>query len=160
MKSWFICTVKYSKTDEKGNRKKITEPYLVDAVSFSEAEARIYQELGSVIKDDFQVSDINKSSFEEVFHYDDSENWYKCKVTYHVTDEDTEKEKKVIKYMLVSASNAKTAYERIEENLKDMLIPYQIPSIVESTFAEVFVYESDKDRIPDNLIPLSSLNGQ
>lgn len=160
MKNWFICTVKYHKEDEKGNRKKMSDLYIVDALSFTEAETRIYQELQSIIKGDFQVSDINRSNFEDVFHYDDAETWYKCKVTYITVDEEAGKEKKVNKYMLVSAHNVKQAYERLEESLSTMIVPFQIPSIVESSYVEVFVYESDAERsvIPPNLIPLN--NGQ
>ncbi len=144
MKSWFSCTVKYHKEDDKGNRRKITEPYLVDAVSFSEAEARIYHELGSIIKGEFTVSDINRSNFEEVFHFDDSDTWFKCKVSYTMVDEESEKEKKVTKYMLVSAPNVREAYQRIEEALKDLLVPFTIPMITESAYVEVFVYDSDR----------------
>ncbi len=153
MKTWFKCTVKYHKEDDKGNRKKITEPYLIDAVSFSEAEARIYQELESVIKGDFHISDISKSNFEDVFHYDDADTWFKCKVTYTDIDHESQKEKKVTKFMLVSAHDVKQAYERIQDSLSTMIVPFEIPSILESPFVEVFVYE--KDDIPDNLTPLS-----
>ena len=161
MKSWFVCTVKYTKEDDKGNRKKITEPYLVDAVSFSEAEARIYQELESIIQGDFYVNDISKSNFEDVFHYDDADVWYKCKVTYTDVDHESQKEKKITKYMLVSAHDVKQAYERMQESLNTMIVPFEIPSIVESSFVEVFVYDSEVNQeIPDNLTPVANLNSQ
>lgn len=160
MKNWFVCTVKYHKEDDKGNRKKITEPYLVDALSFSEAEARIYKELESIIKGDFLVNDISKSNFEDVFHFDDADTWYKCKVTYTDIEHESQKEKKVSKYMLVSAHHVKEAFERIEESLSTMLVPFEIPSIIESPFVEVFVYESEEasSSIPSNFVPLE--NGQ
>ncbi|MCU0446106.1 MAG: DUF4494 domain-containing protein [Microscillaceae bacterium] len=160
MKNWFICTVKYTKEDEKGNVKKISETYLVDALSYTEAEARIYQELGSIIRGEFQISDLRKSNLIDIFHFPDAETWYKCKVVYSTMDEKSEKEKKVTNNMLVSAHNIKQAYERIEESLKTMLVPYQITSIVVSNYLEVFVYEGDasaNERIPENLKPLAKL---
>jgi hypothetical protein len=160
MKNWFICTVKYTKEDEKGNVKKISETYLVDALSYTEAEARIYQELGSIIRGEFQIANLSKSNLIDIFHYPDAEVWYKCKVVYSTMDEKSEKEKKITNNMLVSAHNIKQAYERIEESLKTMLVPYQIPSIVMSNYLEVFVYEGDakaSERIPENLKPLAKL---
>lgn len=155
MKQWFVSTVKYNKTDDDGNSKKVTELYLVDAVSFSETEARIYKELESVISGDFEISDISRSNFVDVFYYDDADVWYKCKVTYATVDEDSGKEKKVVQYMLVSAHNVKSAYERIQESLSTMLVPFEIPQITVSKFLEVFVYNGE--RIPENMKPLSEV---
>ncbi|MEO1654616.1 MAG: DUF4494 family protein, partial [Bacteroidota bacterium] len=75
-------------------------------------------------------------------------------------EHESQKEKKVSKYMLVSAHNVKEAFERIEESLSTMLVPFEIPSIIESPFVEVFVYESDDSsaKIPANFVPLE--NGQ
>ncbi|TAG89042.1 MAG: DUF4494 domain-containing protein [Bacteroidetes bacterium] len=139
-KSWFVCQIKFNKEDDKGNVKKVQQSYLIDAISYTEAEARIYKEMESIIKD-FQIGDLRRSNLIEVFHYEDSEMWYKCKITYNVTDDDTEKVKKVSLYVIVSAHNIKEAYERIEENYKNMLVPYTVVSITESPFEEVFVHQ-------------------
>jgi hypothetical protein len=156
MKTWFICTIKYHREDEQGNVRKITEPYLVDAVSFTDAEARIYQALQDVIPGEFTISDISRSNFADIFHYDDAETWYKCKVSYVTVDDIAGKEKKVTNYMLVSAHDIKEAYERIEESLSTMLVPFTVQSITESSYMEVFAYEGDL-AIPKNLKPLSSI---
>jgi len=158
MKTWFICTVKYQKEDEQGKVQKISESYLVDAMSFTEVETRIYEELESIIRGEFVISHINKSNFADVFYFEDADMWFKCKVTYMVADEKSGKEKKVINYMLVTAQNVKQAYERIEQSLSTMLVPFQIPSISETSFVEVFNYVSEKERVPKNLVPLSSVS--
>lgn len=155
MKTWFVCNVKYNKEDEKGNIKKITQSYLVDAVSFTEAEKRIYEELESIISGDFNITGIARSNYADVFHYDDADTWFKCKVTYQTVDEDNGKDKKVTNYMLVSAHNAKQAYERIEESLSTMIVPFEIPVVQAYQLNEVFVYDSQK--IPKNLKPLSEI---
>lgn len=67
MRTWFLCKVKYAKENEEGLLKNVSEQYLVDAVSFTEAEARIYDMLGSVIRGDFQVTSISKSNIVDVF---------------------------------------------------------------------------------------------
>ena len=94
MRIWFLCKVKYAKETEEGLLKSISEQYLVDAVSFTEAEAILYDKLGSQIRGDFQVSGISKSNIVDVFFYDDADIWYKCKVTYLIADGDNGKEKK------------------------------------------------------------------
>jgi hypothetical protein len=87
MKTWFTCKIKYQQEQENGKIAKISESYLIDAVSYTEAEARIYQELGSIIRGEFQVTAITQSRIVDIFHYDDNDVWYQCKVTYMVADE-------------------------------------------------------------------------
>lgn len=160
MKTWFICKVKYQKEDENGSIKNVTEAYLVDAVSFTEAETRIYEELGSVIRGDFYVTNISKSNIVDVFHYEDIDIWHKCKITYTVTDGDSGKEKKIANYMLVSAHDVREAYDRIFESLNNMLVTFRVPQVVESPIVEIFPYVSEEDKetkIPENLKPLSEV---
>ncbi|GAB2996910.1 DUF4494 domain-containing protein [uncultured Cyclobacterium sp.] len=161
MRTWFLCKVKYAKENEEGLLKNVSEQYLVDAVSFTEAEARIYDMLGSVIRGDFQVTSISKSNIVDVFFFDDVDVWHKCKITYIVTDADSGKEKKVTQYMLVTAHNVKEAYDRIYESLNNMLVSFNVPDISESPIVEIFPYEKDDEElnpaIPDNLKPLSEV---
>lgn len=140
-----MCTVTYNKENEQGLLKKVSEKYLIDAVSFTEAEARIYDLLGSVIRGDFQVKGIAKTNINDVFFYEDIDIWHQGKITYTVADADSGKEKKVTQYMLVSAHNVKEAYERIEESLSNMLVSFQIPEIKETTIVEVFPYEKEEN---------------
>jgi len=159
MRTWFLCKVKYAKENEEGLLKNVSEQYLVDAVSFTEAEARIYDMLGSVIRGDFQVTSISKSNIVDVFFFDDVDVWHKCKITYIVADADSGKEKKVTQYMLVTAHNVKEAYDRIYESLNNMLVSFNVPDVSESQIVEIFPYEKDDEElnpaIPDNLKPLS-----
>ena len=164
MRTWFLCKVKYAKENEQGLLKNVSEQYLVDAVSFTEAEARIYDMLGSTIRGDFQVTNISKSNFVDVFPYDDIDIWHKCKITYVIADADSGKEKKVTQYMLVTAHDVKEAYERIQECLSNMLVTFRVPDITESAIVEVFPYERDDEELlpppPANLKPLSEVKAE
>lgn len=160
MKTWFVCKVKYQKQDEKGRVKNVAEQYLVDAISFTEAESRIYEKMGELIQGDFYVSNISKSNFTDVFHYEDAETWHKCKMTYVLEVEGSGKEKKVTNYVLLTAPDVKTAYDRVYESLKTMLVDFRVPEINESPILEVFPYESNVDErwqeAPDQLEPITS----
>jgi hypothetical protein len=163
MRTWFLCRVKYAKENEQGLLKNVSEQYLVDAVSFTEAEARIYDMLGSTIRGDFQVTNISKSNFVDVFHYEDIDVWHKCKITYVIADADSGKEKKVTQYMLVTAHDVKEAYERIYESLNNMLVTFRVPDVTESPIVEVFPYEKDEELnppIPANLKPLKEVQAE
>lgn len=151
MRTWFLCKVKYAKENEEGLLKNISEQYLVDAVSFTEAEAILYDRLASQIRGDFQVTGISKSNIVDVFHYAESDIWYKCKISYLVADADSGKEKKVNQYMIVTADDVKNAFDRIQESLSNMLVSFRIPDIVESPIMEVFPFE--KDEIAEQLPP-------
>ncbi|WP_200976782.1 DUF4494 domain-containing protein [Echinicola sp. 20G] len=161
MRTWFLCKVKYAKENEQGLLKNVSEQYLIDAVSFTEAEARIYDMLGSVIRGDFQVTNISKSNIVDVFFYDDIDVWHKCKITYVVADADSGKEKKVTQYMLVTAHDVKEAYERIHESLSNMLVTFRVPDINESPIVEIFPYESEDEELlpppPSHLKPVSEV---
>jgi len=160
MKTWFVCKVKYQKQDEKGKTKNVSEQYLVDAVSFTEAESRIYEKMGEMIQGDFYVSNISKSNFTEVFHYEDADLWYKCKMTYTLEVEGSGKEKKVTNYVLLTAPNVKTAYDRVYESLSNMMIDFKVPDVNESPILEVFPFESDVEErwkeAPDQNQPLEN----
>lgn len=162
MKTWFVCKAKYQKQNDQGQVKDVTEPYLVDAFSYTEAESRIYEVLENMVSGDFLITQITKSNINEVFYFEGPDIWFKCKIVYHVTDSDSGKEKKIINYMLVTAENVKDAYDKLEQSLGNMLVTYKIATIAESPILEVFPYVSEEDdsanNIPDNLKPLSEVN--
>src|SRR5690606_7707075 len=162
MKTWFMCMVKYKKEKENGSVKNVTERYLVDAMTFTEAEARIYKELRSIIRGVFMGSGIAKSKIIDIFHYDDSDVWYRCKISYMVAEE-SGNEKKITNYMLVTASDVKQAYERIHESLNNMLVTFSVPEIVETPIVEIFPYVSEEEKnqkVPANLRPLSEVQAE
>ena len=76
MANWFECRVKYDKMLENGMQKKVTEPYLVDALSFTEAEARIIEEVSPFISGEFSVSAVKRANFSELFFDETGDRWY------------------------------------------------------------------------------------
>jgi hypothetical protein len=146
MNSWFTVKVKYTKQLENGALKRVSEPYLLAAMTFTDAEARIYEELGAQIRGEFNVTGIAKTEIHDVFAYDDADVWYKCKVKYENFDADSEKAKKVTQNFLVSANSVKEAYERMEESLKSLLVDFEIPSIVVSPIVEIFPFAENLDK--------------
>ncbi|MFD1552854.1 hypothetical protein DNU06_08180 [Putridiphycobacter roseus] len=149
MNSWHTVKVKYTKEFQDGTLKRVTEPYLVSAISFTDAEARIYQEVGEFIRGEFMVTSIAKTDFNDIFQYDDAEVWYKAKVSYVSEDADSGKEKKVNTNYLVSAGNVKEAYERIEESLKGLMVTFEIPTISVTPIVEIFPYVAMEDEGED-----------
>lgn len=145
MQTWFNCKVKYVKVDDNGKEKKVTEPYLIDAVSFSEAEARIHKILEPYMSGGLEINTLSKANIQEVFDFEDDGVWYKAKITYLDVDADTEKKKKITNHVLVRAGDVKNAYERVEENI-NLLVPYDIPSVQETSILDVFPYESDPEK--------------
>ena len=141
MKTWFESTVKYMKEDDHGRVRNVTEHYLVDALSFTEVEARINEEMGQRVMGEFQVKSERKSQIIDVFEYPGGDVFYQCKVVYMITDADSGKEKKVTNLMLVHARDVKEAYERIHESLNNMLVTFTVPEIKESKILEVFHHE-------------------
>lgn len=160
MNTWFQCKVKYQKLDEEGRQKFVTEPYLLDAVSFTEAESRAFEKLGEEIDGEFSVTNLSKTNFTEIVPNENADDWYKCKVAFVMLDEDSGKEKKVNNYFLVQANNVKEAVEGVEESLKEMLVPFEIPSVALTPIMEVWPYFSDdpNEKIPDNLTPVAEYN--
>jgi hypothetical protein len=141
MHTWFECKVRYVKIDEtSGKEKKVNEPYLVDAVSFTEAESRIHKELEQMIRGDFQVTNISKANYSDLFPFDNADRWYKCKVAYVALDETAGKEKKITSQMLVMGSDLKEAYDNLMTSLSGMAVDFDIVGINESPLMDVFPY--------------------
>lgn len=140
MNTWYTVKVKFTKEFLDGSLKRVTEPYLVNALSFSEAESRIYTEVGDSIRGEFIVTDISRTDFADIFHYDDADVWYKCKVTY-TTESDSGKEKKVANSFLVSAKDVKEANDRIMDSLKGLMSTFEVQKIEASPIVEILVKE-------------------
>jgi hypothetical protein len=146
MNNWFTVKVKYTKQLENGTFKRVSEPYLLSALTFTDAEARIYEELGAIIRGEFDVVSISRTELHDIFAYDDSATWWKCKVTYESAEHDSEKTKKVSQNFLVSAETAKEAYERILESLSTLMVDFNIPSIIFSPIVDIFPPSENLDR--------------
>lgn len=146
MNNWFTVNVKYTKQLDNGALKRVSEPYLLAAMTFTDAEQRIYEELGSVIRGEFTVVKISRTEIHDIFAYDDAEVWYKAKVKYENFDADSERAKKVTQTFLVSAHSVKEAYERLKESLQGLMVDFEIPTISVSPIFEIFPYQEDLDR--------------
>ena len=147
MNTWFTVKAKYTKQLEDGRLKRVTEPYLVDAMSFTDAEARIYHELGQMVQGEFLITGIAKTDYADIFHYEDADDWYKCKLTYVSVDADSGKEKKVTNNFLVTANNIKEAYDRIHESLSEMMVTFEIPAINLTPIEEIFPYDPELEKV-------------
>jgi hypothetical protein len=145
MQNWFECKIRYTKIDEKtGKEKKVTEPYLVDAISFTEAETRIFKEMEACISGDFTVVSIRRSNYSDIVTTDGGEKWYKGKVTFMTIDESVGKEKKVSINMLVLSISINDADAKIKESLKGMTVDFESVSISETPIIDIFPYLGDK----------------
>lgn len=143
MNNFFTVKLKYTKQLNNGALKRVTEPYLVGAFTFTDAEARIYEELGDVIKGEFQVTAISRTELQDIFYYDDCDVWYKVKAKYENVDIDSEKAKKVTQTFLVTANSVAQAHERIKESLSGLMVDFEIPSIVASPIIDIFPNTND-----------------
>lgn len=159
MQTWFECKVKYVKIDDDGRERKVNEVYLVDAVTFTDAETRIIQQMQTMVRGEFIVDNIKKSNIVEIFPHEDGEWWYKAKIGIVTIDENAGKEKKINNYFLVAADDIKQALQRLEEGLSYILVPYQTTSLAISTIVDVFPYFEDpvNKPIPSNLRPLAQV---
>ena len=138
MNNWFQVKVKYTKQNDGGTFKRVTEPYLLAAMTFTDAEARIYEELGNVIRGEFHVIAIQRMDIHDIFTFDDSDVWYKAKISYQTESEEGEKARKVTNSFLVSASSVKEAHDRVKESLSTFLVDFKIPSVSVSPIVEIF----------------------
>ena len=141
--TWFETKIQYEKTMEDGLQKKVKEQYVVDALSFTEAEKRITKEMSSYISGAFDVADIKKATYKEIFFSDEAtaDRWYKAKVQFITIDEKTEKEKRSNVYYLVQASTLQGALKNVDEVMGGTMIDYAIAAISETTVMDVFEYQ-------------------
>lgn len=144
MNSWFQTTIKYTKQLDDGTFKRVSEPYLVAAMTHGDAEERIYEEMGALVRGEFNVTGVKKVDVHDIFDYEDSDTWYKCIIKFESgVDVDGGKSKKVSQNFLVSAHSVKNAYERLRERLGGMMIDFRIPMIQESPIVDIFPFNDD-----------------
>ncbi len=154
MQTWFECKVKYTKVTESGKEQTITENFLLDAVSFTDAETRIIRQMEQMVRGEFNVTDIKKSRIGEVFPYDTGEWWFKATINLVTVDEEAGKEKKMRTYYLIMADDIKEALERLEESLSYLVIPYVVSALAVSTIVDVFPYEASESVVPEGFTPV------
>ncbi|WP_165025689.1 MULTISPECIES: DUF4494 domain-containing protein [unclassified Dysgonomonas] len=146
MHNWFECKVSYEKMLENGMQKKVTEPYLVDALSFTEAEARITEEIRPYITGEFTIADIKRAKLSELFFNDNGDRFFKAKVFFITLDEKSGSEKKTAVQMLAQASDLKEALRVVEKGMEGTMADYTIGSLAETLIMDVFPYSEDAKR--------------
>lgn len=143
MSSWFECKVKYDKEAEGGLHKSVSEPYMVDALSFTEAESRILEEMRPYISGEFTVANIKRVRVSELFFDETGDKWYRCKVNFITLDEKSGLEKRTASYMMVQAVDFKTALDNLLKGMKGTMADYEVAAITETAIMDVFRYEVD-----------------
>lgn len=140
---WFECKVKYERTLDDGKVKKVTEPYLVDALSFTEAEKRVIEERTPYMMGEFQVSDIKRARLAELFESDleSADKFYKAKLAFITLDEKTGAEKKSSHMVLVQAGDFESAVKRLKEGMKDSMSDYVISAMTETPILDIYHYK-------------------
>ena len=146
MVNYFLSTVRYEKTMENGLNKTVSEQYLFDALSFTEAEARTIEELKPYISGEFSIPQIVKPRISELMLSEDvsADRYYKVKVSFITLDEKSGAEKKTISFILVQASDFKNAYDRFIEGMKGTMADYEIVSIVETQILDYYPAKYDE----------------
>jgi len=145
--TWFECKIRYEKTMEDGLQKKVTEQYVVDGLSFSEAEQRITEEMSAYISGEYEITDVKKAPYKEVF-FDDAEmsdRYYKAKLQFITIDEKTNKEKRSNVTYLVQAATLDGAVKNINEVMDGTMIDYEKSNIAETKVMDVFEYKKEED---------------
>lgn len=138
MALWFECKVRYDKMMENGMMKKVNEPYLVDALTFTEAEARIMELVKPFISGDYSISSEKKTKIAEIFFNEDGDRYYQVKVNFVTLDERTGVEKKTASLILVQASDFEDALKKFQAGMSGTMADYEIASITETPIMDVF----------------------
>lgn len=141
MSNWFECKVKYDKIMEDGMQKSVSEPYLVDALSFTEAEARIIEEITPYISGEFTVANIRRMKLTDLFFDETGDKWYKAKINYITLDEKSGAEKRTASFLLIQAIDFAKALENLTAGMKGSIMDYEVASITETAIMDVYRYE-------------------
>ena len=144
---WFECKVKYEKTMENGLVKKVNEPYLVDALNFTEAERRIIEEITPFMTGVFEVSDIKRARYAEIFEApgdDSADRFFRAKLVFITFDEKSGKEKKSSQNILIQAADLRDAIKRLDEGMKGSMMDYTIAYVTETAIMDIFHYVQAK----------------
>ncbi len=146
--TWYECKVKYRKFDEATATQKVkTEPFLVDAISYTEAESRITKEMAAYLpeSEEIKITNIKVANFAEIHPFENTDRWFKSRVSLIAFDEESGKERKTNLYLLVQANDVKEAYENTVLVMADTMGEYTIPAVSESPIADVFPYFTGED---------------
>ena len=141
--SWFETKIRYDKTMEDGQNKKVTEAYTVEALSFTEAESSITEEMSHYVSDEFDVKAITRAPYGEIFFSDaDSDDkWFKTRLAFITIDEKTGKEKRSNVAYLVQAASLDKARQYVKDVMAKTMVDYEVVSISETPLLDVFEHK-------------------
>ena len=141
--SWFETKIRYDKTMEDGRNKKVTEVYTVEALSFTEAESAITEEMSHYISGEFDVKAITRAPYGEIFfsNADSDDKWFKTRLAFITIDEKTEKEKRSNVVYLVQAESLDKARQYVKDIMAKTMVDYEVVSISETPLFDVFEYK-------------------
>ena len=144
--TWFICKVRYEKVMENGLNKKVTESYLIDALSYTEAEARIIEEVTPYITGEFTVSDIKRVNYSELFTSDEesADRWFEGRLEFITLDEKSGSEKKTKTTVLIEAADIRDAMKKLDEGMRGTMADYNAVSLKETALMDVYPYNPEK----------------
>ena len=144
MHNYFEVKIRYEKVNEDGMNQKVTEPYLFDALSFTEAEARTIEEITPYISGEFTVTNIKRENFSEVFLYpDEGDYFFKARIAFVTLDDKSGKEKKTHTNVLVQANDLQQAKDRVVEQMKGTMADYEIVRVGKTDIVDVDPYTSE-----------------
>ena len=147
MNEYFECVVKFEKTMENGMVKKVSEPYIVDALSFTEAEKRFLEYIEPYMSGDYEVKAVKRANYSEIVSTTDgnADKWFKAKVAFITLDEKTGIEKKSCQNMLVQASDLRDAVKRLDKHMEGTLADYEISAVAETAIMDVYFYKAEEE---------------
>ena len=139
----FEVKVKYEKMMEDGTNKIVSEFYLVDALSFTEAEATATEEMSMLAGGEFEIAAIKKVNYAEIIksENDNEGTWFKCKLAFITIDEKTEKEKKSNVTYLVEGSDLESAKARMVKAMSTTMIDYVFVKIEETPIMDILYHD-------------------
>lgn len=142
--TWFKTKVKYQKTMEDGSEKVVSEAYVVDALSFTEAESAIIDEMSAYVSGELKVSNLGKASYNEILFsdVDDDDKFYTCKLQFITIDEKSDKEKRSNVTYLVQAKSLARALRYVDEVMGKSILDYDIVGLNETHVFDVFEHHA------------------
>ena len=140
MNTLFECKIRYEKVQDNGTTKKVTEPYIVKALTFTEAENNIVEEMLPFISGEFTISDIKRANYSELFFCEEeaADRWFKCKLIFITLDEKSGAEKRTSTQVLVQASDLRDAVKKLDKGMKGTMADYKIGSVSETAIMDVY----------------------
>ncbi len=144
MHTWFECKVKYERAAEQGTMTKVNESYLVDALSFTEAEAKIVEEIQPFISGEFTVANIKRARISEMFFNENGDKWFRAKVVFISYDEESGKEKNTAVQMMIQADSIQNAMDTLVKGMTGTMADYRVASITETNIVDVFKYSVEE----------------